>query len=160
MLHGCLTKPKVLKTWTQMAHTQNSPPNTRILHKGLGSHKEWLGRAQEAVEILCRWSGTSNPWERGWSAFYMNLDQLVVGAIKTTQLDRFTISIKPVWRFQTSSGHSLKKSLLDDKFGLGPGHVRRRAGHVRWCSNSNGHIGHWICMVQDQTCLKNASEIW
>jgi hypothetical protein len=33
-----------------MAHTQISPSNTRILHKELGSHKEWLKRAQEALK--------------------------------------------------------------------------------------------------------------
>jgi hypothetical protein len=44
-------QPKVLKAWTQVSHTQISPPNTRILYKGLGSYKEWLGRAQEAIEI-------------------------------------------------------------------------------------------------------------
>jgi hypothetical protein len=43
------------------AHTQISPPKPRILYKGLRSNKEWLGRAQEAVERVCKWSGTSNP---------------------------------------------------------------------------------------------------
>jgi hypothetical protein len=46
------------------AHTQNSPPKLRIFHKELASHKEWLRRAQEAVEMLCKWLGTNNPRER------------------------------------------------------------------------------------------------
>jgi hypothetical protein len=53
--------------------TQVSPSNSRILHLRLRSHKERLGWAQEAVERLCKWSGTSNPRERGWSLFYRNL---------------------------------------------------------------------------------------
>jgi hypothetical protein len=65
------------------AHTQISPPKPRILHKGLRSHKECLGRAQEAVERVCKWSGTSNPQERGWSAFYRKLEKLAVGAIRS-----------------------------------------------------------------------------
>jgi hypothetical protein len=43
------------------AHTRNSPPNSRIFHKGLRSHKERLRGAQEAIRRLCKWSGTSNP---------------------------------------------------------------------------------------------------
>jgi hypothetical protein len=69
MLHGCLTQPKVLKARTQVAHTQISPPDTRILHKGLGSHKEWLGRAQEVIEMLCKWSGTATHDRRGGVPF-------------------------------------------------------------------------------------------
>jgi hypothetical protein len=68
MLHGCLTQPKVLKARTQMAHTQISPPNAKILYKGLGSHKEWLGRAQEAIERVRKWSA-SNPRQRGGVPF-------------------------------------------------------------------------------------------
>jgi hypothetical protein len=147
MFYGCLTQPKVLKAWTQMAHTQNSPPNTRILHKGLGSHKELLGRAQEDVEILCKWSGTRNTWERGWNACYRNMKKLAVGAIRANRWDRSTMPIRPVGWLKIGSGHSLMKTLSDDKFGLGPGHVQRRARQVRWCSNSNGHIVHWTCLV-------------
>jgi hypothetical protein len=47
------------------AHTKNSPPNIIIFHKGIGSHKEWMERAQEAVEILYKWLETSNPQEKG-----------------------------------------------------------------------------------------------
>jgi hypothetical protein len=50
--------------------TQISPPNLRILHLRLGSHKERLDRAQEAVKMLWKRSETSNPREWGWSAFY------------------------------------------------------------------------------------------
>jgi hypothetical protein len=46
------------------AHTQISSPNTRILHKGVRTHKEWLARAQEVVGRLCKWLVTSNPRER------------------------------------------------------------------------------------------------
>jgi hypothetical protein len=70
-----------------MAHTQISPPNTRILHKGLESHKEWLGRAQEVVKRVCKWSGTSNPREREWSAFYRNLEKIVVGAVRADRYE-------------------------------------------------------------------------
>jgi hypothetical protein len=70
-----------------MARTQISPPNTRILHKGLGSHKEWLGRAQEAIERLWKCSGTSNPSERGWSAFYRNLEKPAIGTVRADRLE-------------------------------------------------------------------------
>jgi hypothetical protein len=146
----------VLKAWTQVAHTQNSPPNTRILHKWLGSHKEWLGRAQEVVERLCKWSGTSKPREKGWSAFYRKLKKLAVRAVRA---NRSTIPVRPVGWLQASSGHSLKETLRIDNFGLGPGHVRRRARQVRWSSNLNDHIVHRTCLVQDQTCLENLSRI-
>jgi hypothetical protein len=43
--------------------TQISPPNSRILHLRLGSHKERLGRAQETVKRLWKRSETSHPWE-------------------------------------------------------------------------------------------------
>jgi hypothetical protein len=33
-----------------------------------------MERAQEVVERLCKWSGTSNPREKGWSPFYRNLE--------------------------------------------------------------------------------------
>jgi hypothetical protein len=68
--------------------TQISPPNSRILHLRLGSHKERLGRAQEAVKRLWKWSGTSNPWEWGWSAFYRESKKLAVGAIRLDRSDR------------------------------------------------------------------------
>jgi hypothetical protein len=58
--------------------TQMSQSNSRILHLRLGSHKERLGRAQEAVERLCKWLGTNNPWEKGWRPFYRFLEKLVV----------------------------------------------------------------------------------
>jgi hypothetical protein len=32
------------------AHTQNTPPNSRIFHKGLGSHKERLGELKRLLE--------------------------------------------------------------------------------------------------------------
>jgi hypothetical protein len=44
---------------------QISPPNTRILHLRLGSHKERLGRAQEAIKRLWKQSGTGNSREWG-----------------------------------------------------------------------------------------------
>jgi hypothetical protein len=159
MLHGCLIRPKVLKAWTQMAHTQISPPNTRIFHKVLGSHKEWLGRAQEAVERVCKWLVISNPRERGWNAFYRNLEKLVVEAVRANRSDRSTIPARPLGWLKIDSGHSLMKTLSDDKFGLGPGHVWRGAGQVLWRSNFNGHIVHWTCLVQDQTCPENVSGI-
>jgi hypothetical protein len=155
MLQGSLTQPKVLKSWTQMAHTQISSPNTRIIHKGLGSHKEWLGRAQEVIEMLCIWLGTSNPREWGWSVFYRNLEKLAIGAVGADQSDRSTIPVRLVWWLQTSLGHSLKKSLSNGTIGLGPGHVRRRAGQVWWGLNYNGHNDHRTCLVQDRTCPKN-----
>jgi hypothetical protein len=31
------------------------------MHLRLGSQKERMGRAQEVVERLCKWSGTSKP---------------------------------------------------------------------------------------------------
>jgi hypothetical protein len=111
----------------------------------------------ELKRLVFKWSGTSNPRERGWSDFYRNLKKLAVGAVRVDQSYLSTIPVKPVWRLQTSSGHSLKKSLSDDTIGLGPGHVRRRAGQVRWSSNYNGHKVHRICLVQDQTCPKNLS---
>jgi hypothetical protein len=43
------------------AHSQNSPLNSKFFHKGVGSHKERLGRAQGVVERLFKWSETSNP---------------------------------------------------------------------------------------------------
>jgi hypothetical protein len=147
MLHRYLTQPKVLKAWTQVAHTQNSPPKPRILHKGLISHKEWLGRSQVDVEILCKWLGTSNPWERGWSAFYRNLEKLAIGVVRANQSDRSTIPVRPEGWLKIGLGHSLMKTLTDDKFGLGPGHVRRRARQVWWCLNSNSHIVHRTCLV-------------
>jgi hypothetical protein len=168
MLHRCLTQPKVLKAWTQMAHTQISPPNTRIIHIGLGSHKEWLGRAQEAVERVGKWLGSSNPRERGWNAFYRNLKKkLAIGAVRADWSDQSIIPVRPVWRLQTSSGHSLKKSLSDNTVELGPRHVQRRArqvqrraGQVRWSSNYNSHKFHRTCLVQDRTCPKNLSRNW
>jgi hypothetical protein len=105
------------------AYTQISPPKPRILYRGLRSHKECLGRAQEAIERVCKWSGTGNPRERAWSAFCRNLEKLVVGAIRS---DRSTIPVRLVSRFQTSLGHSLKKSLSIDMNGLGPGYVWKR----------------------------------
>jgi hypothetical protein len=63
--------------------TQISSPNSRILHLRLGSHKERLGRAQEAVKRLCRWSGTSSPRERGWRAFYREPGKLAIGVSET-----------------------------------------------------------------------------
>jgi hypothetical protein len=127
------------------AHTQISPPKPRIIHKGLRSHIEWLGGTQDAVERLCKWSGTSNPWERGWGAFYRNLEKLAVGAVR---VDWSIILVWPVWRLQTGSCHFQKETIWFDKFGLGPGHVQCKAGQVRWSSNSNGHIVH-------QTYLEN-----
>jgi hypothetical protein len=32
------------------AHTENSPPNSRIFHKGLGSHKERLGQVKRLLK--------------------------------------------------------------------------------------------------------------
>jgi hypothetical protein len=145
MLHGCLMQPKVLKAWTQVAHTQISPPNTRILYKGLGSHKEWLGRAQEAIEMLCKWPGTSNPWERE-SVPFIGIWKVVVGTVRA---DRSTIPVRPVCRLQTDLGHTQNKSLSDDTIGVGPGHIRRRDGQVRWSWNYNGHIVHRTCLVRD-----------
>jgi hypothetical protein len=63
--------------------TQISPSNSRILHIKLGSHKERLRRAQEAVKRLCNHSGTSSPWEWGWSVFYRESGKLAVGVSKT-----------------------------------------------------------------------------
>jgi hypothetical protein len=143
-----------------MADTQISPPNTRILHKGLGSHKEWLGRAQEVVERVCKWSGTSNPRERWWSTFYRNLEKLVIGAVRDDRSDQSNIAVRSVWRLQIGSGHSLKKSLLDDIIGLGPRHVWRWVRQVQWSSNYNGHKVHQTCLVQYRTCLENLSGNW
>jgi hypothetical protein len=63
--------------------TEISPPNSRILHLRLGSHKERLGRSQEAVKRSCKWSGTSSPRERGWRAFYRESGKLAVGVSET-----------------------------------------------------------------------------
>jgi hypothetical protein len=63
--------------------TQISPPNLRILHLRLRSHKERLGRAQEAVKRLYKWSGTSSPRERWWRAFYRESGKLAVGVSET-----------------------------------------------------------------------------
>jgi hypothetical protein len=119
------------------AHTLNSSPKPIIVHKGLGSHKECLGRAQEAVEIVCKWSGTNYPWDRGWSAFYRNIEKLAVGAVRA---NRSTITVRPVQRLQTGSRHSLKKSLSDDTIGLGPGHVRRWARQVWWSRHAQEKV--------------------
>jgi hypothetical protein len=63
--------------------TQISPPNSKILHLRLGSHKERMGRAQEAVKRLCKWSGISPPRERGWRAFYRESGKRAVGVSET-----------------------------------------------------------------------------
>jgi hypothetical protein len=60
--------------------------------------------------MLCKRSGINNPRERGWS---------VTGMV--VRFDRSTLTAPT----QTCSGHSLKKTLSDGKFGLGPGHVQR-----------------------------------
>jgi hypothetical protein len=152
-------QPKVLNAWTQVAHTQNSPPKPRILHKGLRSHKEWMGRAQEVVGMLCKWLGTSNPREKGWSAFDRNLKKLAVGIVRANRSDWSTLPVRPVGWLKIGSGHSLMKTLSDDKFGLGPRHVRRRTEQIRWCSNFNSHIVHRTCLVQDRTYPENVSRI-
>jgi hypothetical protein len=54
--------------------THKLSTNSRIFYKGLGSHNEKLGGAQEAVEKLFKWLGTSNPQERGWDDFDRNLE--------------------------------------------------------------------------------------
>jgi hypothetical protein len=36
--------------WNSSAHTQNSPSNSRIFHKGFGSHKERLGDLKRLLE--------------------------------------------------------------------------------------------------------------
>jgi hypothetical protein len=77
--------------------TQISPPNSRILRLRLGSYKERLGRAQEVVKRLLKWSGTSNPRERGWSAFYKESEKQAIGAVRLDQSDQSTIPIIPVW---------------------------------------------------------------
>jgi hypothetical protein len=133
--------------------TQISPPNSRILHQRLGSHKERLGRAQEAVKRLWKRSGTSNPWEWGWSAFYKESKKLVVGAVRPDRSDWSTIPIRPVWWPQLGSGHSLNWQIW----------VRTRtclvmAGLVRWSSNSNGHIVCWTSLVQYHACPANGSK--
>jgi hypothetical protein len=97
------------------AHTQNSPPNSRILHEGHGSHKERLGRAQDVIKRLFKQLGTNNPQEKGWNAF--------IGIWKTSHWGYHSRPVRPVGCPQTGSGHSLKKTLSDGKFGLGHGHV-------------------------------------
>jgi hypothetical protein len=52
-----------------------------------------MGRAQEVVERVCKWLGTSNPRERGWSAFYRNLEKLAIGVVKADQFDQSTIPV-------------------------------------------------------------------
>jgi hypothetical protein len=62
-----------------MLTTQISQPNSRILHLSLGSHKERLVRAKMIVGVLCKWSRSSNPQERGWMPFYSVSGKLGVG---------------------------------------------------------------------------------
>jgi hypothetical protein len=132
--------------------TKNPPQMTWISQRVFGG-------VQEAVERVRTWSRTSNPWERGWSAFYRNLEKLAVRAVRADRSDRSTIPVRPLWRLQTGLGHSLKKSLSDDTIGLGPRHVWRRAGQVWWSSNYNSHIVHWTYLVKDRTYPKNLSGI-
>jgi hypothetical protein len=135
--------------------TQISPPNSRILHLRLGSHKERLGRAQEAVKRLWKWSGSSNPREWGWSAFYRESKKLAVGAVRLDQSDRSTIPasmVTPTGLKALSDGNSLNWQIW----------VRTRtcpvmARLVRWRSNSNCHIVYRISLVQYQTSPVNYS---
>jgi hypothetical protein len=77
-----------------MAHTQISPPNTRILHKGLGSHKEWLIKRMLKEHANGQELATH---ERGGGVpFYRNLEKLAVGAVRADRLDRSTILVRPV----------------------------------------------------------------
>jgi hypothetical protein len=69
--------------------TQISSPNSRILHLKLGSHKERLERAHEAVKRLGKRSGTSNPEEWWWSAFYREFKKLAVGAVRLNRSDLY-----------------------------------------------------------------------
>jgi hypothetical protein len=104
---------QIAQALNSSAHTQNSPPNSRIFQQRLGSHKERLGRAQEAVKRLCKWLGTSKPRERGWSPF--------LWIWKTSSLDCqrrliwSTIPVRPVGWPPTGLGHSLKETLWIDK---------------------------------------------
>jgi hypothetical protein len=76
------------------AHSQNSPLNSKIFHKGVGSHKERLGRAHEAIERLFKWSETSNPWEREVECLLEEYEKLVIGSVRANQLDR---RVTPNW---------------------------------------------------------------
>jgi hypothetical protein len=132
--------------------TQISPPNSRILHLRLGSHKERLRRAQEAVKRLWKRSGTSYPWEWGWSAFYRESEKLVVEAVRLDQSEWSTIPVRPVWWPQPGSGHSLNWQIW----------VRTQTcpimtGLIQWSSNSNGHIVCRSSLVQYRTCPANSS---
>jgi hypothetical protein len=135
-------------------HTQNSPPNSKIFHKRLGSHKEWLGG--ELNRLLKGYSNGQEPatHERGGGCLLQESGKLAVGGVRA---DRCTIPVRPVGWLQIRLGHSMMKTLSDDKFGLGSRHVRRGARQVRWSSNSNSHIVHRICLVQDWTCSKHVS---
>jgi hypothetical protein len=65
MLSQVLDTTQSAQGLNSSAHTQNSPRNSRIFHLRLESHKEMLGRVQEAIERLFKRSEISNPQERG-----------------------------------------------------------------------------------------------
>jgi hypothetical protein len=53
-----------------------------------------------------------------------------IGIWKTS---RWNCKSRPVHHTrQTVLGHTQKKSLSDDTIGVGPEHIRRRDGQVRW----------------------------
>jgi hypothetical protein len=133
------------------AHTQNSPPNSRIFHKGLGSHKEGLRDLKRLLKGYTNGQELATH-ERGGGVLF-------IGIWKTSHWSCQGRSVKLVGWLQIGSGNSLMKTLSDDKFGLGPGHVQRRVRQVRWSSNFNGHIVYRTCLVQDRTCPENVSGI-
>jgi hypothetical protein len=67
------------------------------------------------------------PTKEGVECLLPKSRKLAVGAIRADQSDRSTIPVRPVACPQIGSGYSLKKTLLEGKFGLGPKHVQKWA---------------------------------
>jgi hypothetical protein len=129
------------------AHNTNlSTQYKNLVPKTWISQRE-VGKSSRGYQKVWKWSGTSNPWEWGWSAFYRESKKLVIGAVRLDRSDWSTILVRPVWWPPSGPRALYEGNSLNWQIWVRTRTCPVMAGLVRWSSNSNGHIVYRTTLV-------------